>query len=186
MKQFRKLLLGILAVTMLSGCPARPEPQPTPEPTPEVTATPKPTPDATATPAPTPDITDAPVPTEEPGPSVSISEDDIYDTKDEVALYIYTFHHLPSCYMTKKQARKKGWTSGALNRTIKGMCIGGDYFSNFEGYLPDTGEDYYECDIGTMYTKSRGAKRIIYTLSGDVWYTEDHYESFEQLYEGDN
>lgn len=176
MKQFRKLLAALLTVSMLTGCKGcTNDPEPVPAPTVQPTADPEPT--ASTEPA--------PEPTEEPGPSISISEDDVYDTKDEVALYIYTFHHLPSCFMTKKAARKKGWTSGPLHKVIDGMCIGGDYFGNMEGILPDTGEDYYECDIDTMYAKSRGAKRIIYTLSGDVWYTDDHYESFVQLYDGD-
>ena len=176
MKQFRKLLAALLTVSLLTGCDGcAKDPEPTPAPTVQPSAEPEPT--ASAEPA--------PEPTEEPGPSISISEDDVYDTKDEVALYIYTFHHLPSCFMTKKEARKKGWTSGPLNKVIKGMCIGGDYFGNYEGLLPDTGEDYYECDIDTMKARSRGPKRIIYTLSGDVWYTEDHYESFVQLYDGD-
>jgi guanyl-specific ribonuclease Sa len=87
--------------------------------------------------------------------------------------------------MTKKEARKKGWENGALNQVIPGMCIGGDYFGNYEGLLPENGDDYYECDIDTMHRKSRGAKRIIFTEDGDVWYTDDHYESFEQLYDGD-
>jgi hypothetical protein len=187
MKEFRKYLLAVLSAAALfstSGCRKKtpvPSPVPTVEPAPAETEEPVTTPEVTQEPVSTPEATEEPVST----PEASISEDDIYDTKDEVALYIYTFHHLPSCYMTKKEARKKGWEGGALNRTIKGMCIGGDYFGNYEGLLPETGEDYYECDIDTMYKKSRGSKRIIYTLSGDVWYTGDHYESYTQLYDGD-
>lgn len=180
MKQFRKYLSAVLCLSTmlsLSACHKKPKPEPTPAPTVEPTEAPSATPETT--PTPTPEAT------AEPSPEPSISEDDIYDTKDEVALYIYTFHHLPSCYMTKKEARKKGWDGGALNRTIKGKCIGGDYFGNYEGLLPETGEDYYECDIDTMNARSRGSKRIIYTKSGDVWYTDDHYKSYEQLYDGD-
>ena len=189
MEKFKKYLLTLLSVTMLmgsSGC-IKPKPEPSPSPTPAVTASPEPSAEPTAEPSaePTSEPTAEPEPAPSNEPEITISEDDVYDTKDEVALYIYTFHHLPSCFMTKKEARKKGWTSGALNRTIKGMCIGGDYFGNYEGLLPDTGEDYYECDIDTMHSRSRGAKRIIYTLDGDVWYTEDHYESYVQLYDGD-
>jgi len=186
MSEFRKYLLALLSAATLfsaSGCTKKkPEPTPTPTAETEPAATEKSeNPEVTEEPVTTPEATDEPVST----PEASISEDDIYDTKDEVALYIYTFHHLPSCYMTKKEARKRGWEGGALNRTIKGMCIGGDYFGNYEGLLPETGEDYYECDIDTMYKKSRGSKRIIYTESGDVWYTDDHYESYTQLYDGD-
>lgn len=112
-----------------------------------------------------------------------IKEDGIYDTKDEVALYIHTYGKLPSNYMTKKEARKQGWRGGALNRKIKGMCIGGDEFSNFEGTLPEKeGRIYYECDIDTIKKKKRGAKRIVFSNDGLVYYTEDHYETFELLY----
>lgn len=187
MKLLKKYLLALLSVTMLTscaGCQKKPEPDPVPVVTPTAEPEPSPSAEPAAQPTPEPSEEPTPEPTPKPTPEISISEDDIYDTKDEVALYIYTFHHLPSCYMTKKEARKHGWSSGPLHRVIDGMCIGGDYFGNYEGILPETGEDYYECDIDTMYAKSRGAKRIIYTESGDVWYTEDHYESFEQLYDG--
>ena len=61
-----------------------------------------------------------------------------------------------------------------------GMSIGGDRFGNYEGQLPK-GERYYEADVN--YDGGyRGGERIIYTEDGDVWYTSDHYESFERLY----
>ncbi len=110
-----------------------------------------------------------------------ISEDIETDQKDEVALYIHLYDHLPSNYMTKKEARKHGWEGGALSKVIEGMSIGGDYYGNYEGTLPED-NTYHECDIDTNGKKSRGAKRIIYSEDGDVWYTEDHYESFELLY----
>ena len=88
--------------------------------------------------------------------------------------------------MTKKEARKKGWESGALNRTVKGMCIGGDTYSNYEGLLPKVrGRKYYECDIDTLYAKSRGAKRIVWSSDWNIYYTEDHYDSFTLLYGDD-
>ena len=63
------------------------------------------------------------------------------------------------------------------------MCIGGDYFGNYEGLLPaQKGRKYYECDIDTLGKSKRGAKRIIYSNDGLIYYTEDHYESFELLY----
>lgn len=183
MKEFRKYLLALVSAAALlssTGCRKK-EPEPVPVPAVEPAATEEPV----SSPDPAPQVSEDPAGTPEPSPGISISEDDVYDTRDEVALYIYTFHHLPSCFMTKKEARKKGWEGGALNQTIKGKCIGGDYFGNYEGLLPETGEDYYECDIDTMNKKSRGSKRIIYTKSGDVWYTGDHYKSYTQLYDGD-
>ena len=110
-----------------------------------------------------------------------LDEDGTYTTKADVALYIHTYGKLPSNFMTKKQARKLGWSGGSLEDFAPGMCIGGDYFGNYEGLLPE-GKEYHECDIDTLGKKSRGAKRIIYSDDGYIYYTEDHYESFEQLY----
>lgn len=46
--------------------------------------------------------------------NISISESAESDQKDEVAMYIHLYDHLPSNYMTKKEARKHGWEAGAL------------------------------------------------------------------------
>lgn len=106
-----------------------------------------------------------------------------YDTKDEVALYIHTYGHLPSNYITKRQAEGLGWSGGSLRNYAPGCCIGGDRFGNYEGLLPKAkGRTYTECDIGTMNAKSRGAKRIIFSNDGLIYYTDNHYESFTQLY----
>lgn len=117
--------------------------------------------------------------------TLSIDEDGIYDQKDDVALYIVTFHKLPSNYMTKKEARKYGWEGGALSTVIEDKCIGGDEYGNYESILPEIDGTYYECDIDTLGKQKRGAKRIIYSDSYDIYYTDDHYESFTQLYVGE-
>ena len=114
-------------------------------------------------------------------PAVTVQEDGVYDTKDEVAEYIHIYGHLPANYMTKKEARKQGWDGGALHLTIEGMCIGGDEFDNLEGLLSED-HTYYECDIDTLQSRSRGEKRIVYSDDGLIFYTADHYDSFEQLY----
>ena len=106
--------------------------------------------------------------------------DGTYDSKDDVALYLHTYGHLPNNYITKKQAKELGWTGGSLKEYAPGKCIGGDYFGNYEELLPAA--DYHECDIGTLGKKSRGAKRIIWDDEGNIYYTGDHYESFEKLY----
>jgi hypothetical protein len=80
-------------------------------------------------------------------------------------------------------ARKLGWQSGSLERYAPGCCIGGDVFGNREGLLPKKdGRIYYECDIDTMGGGSRGAKRIVYSNDGLVYYTSDHYGSFTLMY----
>ena len=112
-----------------------------------------------------------------------IDENGIYDQKDDVALYLITYEHLPSNYMTKDEARKLGWEGGALSQVIEDKCIGGDVFGNYEGILPEE-DTYYECDIDTLGKTSRGAERIEWSDDVDVYYTEDHYETFELLYEG--
>ena len=113
----------------------------------------------------------------------SVSEDGIYDSKEDVALYIHEFGHLPDNYITKKEAQSLGWSGGDLAPYAPGKCIGGSRFGNNEGLLPDEkGRSYSECDIDTLNKTSRGAKRLVYSNDGLIFYTEDHYESFEQLY----
>ena len=104
-----------------------------------------------------------------------------YTTKEDVALYIHLYGCLPDNFMTKDEARDLGWEGGSLEPYAPGMCIGGDYFGNYEGLLPED-RDYTECDIDTLGANSRGPKRIVFSDDGLIYYTEDHYESFELLY----
>ncbi len=104
-------------------------------------------------------------------------------SKDEVAAYIRDNGCLPDNFITKAEARELGWNGGSLEPYAPGMCIGGDRFGNYEGLLPEKGgRTYYECDIDTLGAETRGAKRIVYSSDGLIYYTEDHYESFELLY----
>ena len=113
----------------------------------------------------------------------AIDEDGEYTSKDDVALYIYTYGHLPSNFVTKSEARAKGWEGGSLEDYFPGCSIGGDVFGNREGILPKKkGRTYYECDIDTKGKKSRGAKRIVFSDDGLIYYTDDHYETFTLLY----
>ena len=122
-----------------------------------------------------------------PEEAPAIDEDGVYDSKDDVALYIHTYGHLPKNFMTKKEARKLGWEGGGLDDYADGMCIGGDYFGNYEGLLPEAdGREYTECDIDTLHASKRGAKRIIFSNDGLIYYTDDHYESFTLLYGDEN
>ena len=87
-------------------------------------------------------------------------------------------------YITKAEAYDLGWDSkkGNLWDVAPGMSIGGDYFGNYEGLLPESDDrDYYECDIDFDGTY-RNEKRIVYSNDGLIYYTEDHYETFELLY----
>ena len=112
-----------------------------------------------------------------------LDPDGSYTTKEDVALYIHLYGELPGNFITKKEARDLGWEGGGLEPYAPGMCIGGDRFGNYEGLLPDAdGRRWTECDIDTLGGKSRGAKRIVFSNDGLIYYTEDHYESFELLY----
>lgn len=113
--------------------------------------------------------------------SQGISESGKYNSKDDVALYIHTYHHLPSNYMTKNQARNIGWEGGNLENISPGHYIGGDRFTNYQRLLP-TGVQYYECDVNNAGERSRGAERLLYTADGTVYYTPDHYETVTKLY----
>ena len=122
-------------------------------------------------------------PAEEPAAEASLDEDGVYTGKEELALYIHLYGHLPSNFITKDEARKAGWNGGSLEPYCPGKCIGGDRFGNYEGQLPKAkGRSWTECDVNTLGAKSRGAERIVFSNDGLIYYTGDHYESFEQLY----
>ena len=147
-------------------------------------------PDAAEDPAPEEDasapVESEPAPEEEAPPAEeepAIAEDGFYTTREDVALYIYTYGHLPENFITKKAAESLGWSGGGLDDYAYGYCIGGNRFGNYEGLLPEAdGRKYTECDIDTMHASKRGAKRIVFSNDGLIYYTDDHYESFTLLY----
>ena len=115
---------------------------------------------------------------------LSVTEDGQYTSKDEVALYIHTYGHLPSNYISKTKARNKGWVAseGNLQDVCPGMSIGGSEYYNDEGELPDANRRRWtECDIN-YHGGYRGAERIVFSNDGLIFYTSDHYQTFEQLY----
>jgi len=202
MKKWLSLLLAVLMLFSLTACTqeevdttleildtvvsALPEDQSEAVPAPEETL-----PDSQAPPAeevpPTPPAADQqpavePQPPADPEPA--LPEDGQYDDKDNVALYIHLYGKLPSNYVTKKDAETLyGWQGGALDTYAPGKAIGGNYYGNYEGLLPDAdGREWTECDIGTIGQTKRGAQRIVFSNDGLIYYTPDHYESFELLY----
>ena len=119
-----------------------------------------------------------------PAVEVKIAEDGKYDSRDDVALYIHTYNKLPGNFVTKKEAKAMGWKSakGNLRKVCDGCSIGGDIFTNVQEILPvKKGRIYYECDID-YEGGTRNAKRIVFSNDGLIFYTEDHYRSFIQLY----
>ncbi len=114
----------------------------------------------------------------------ALDVDGSYTSCEDVALYLETYGKLPGNFITKKEAQALGWEGGSLEPYAPGKCIGGDKFGNYEGILPKAdGRTYKECDIDTLGADSRGAKRIVFSNDGLIYYTEDHYESFTLLYD---
>lgn len=144
----------------------------------------------TAPAAPSPDtasvtVTDLPAAPETAPEAAALDEDGSYTTKDDLALYIHTYGHLPANFVTKAEARAAGWEGGGLDEVLPGMCIGGDRFGNREGLLPESdGRSWTECDVNTLHANSRGAERLVFSNDGLIYYTGDHYDSFELLYSG--
>ena len=192
-KNMRKLLPLLLILALLLGACASAGDFGLPEhsseignfetfpPTEAPTEAPAETPEPTEAPEATPEPTPAPTTEPTPEPTPSLPEDGSYTTKEDVALYLHLYGHLPDNFITKKEAQDLGWSGGSLEKYAPGKCIGGDHFGNYEGLLPK-GKKYWECDIDTLGAKSRGAKRIIYSDDGYIYYTDDHYESFTLLY----
>lgn len=113
-----------------------------------------------------------------------LDENGEYTNPEDLALYIHTFDKLPSNFIRKKEAIDLGWDSnkGNLWEVTDKKSIGGDKFGNREGLLPKSdGRIYYECDVN-YEGGFRGAERIVYSSDGLIFYTNNHYESFEQLY----
>ena len=113
-----------------------------------------------------------------------LDENGRYTTPEDVALYIHTYGKLPCNFITKNEAKKLGWVSnqGNLWDVTDQMSIGGDRFGNYEGLLPDApGRKWTECDVN-YEGGFRGSERILFSNDGLIYYTDDHYESFTQLY----
>ena len=113
-----------------------------------------------------------------------IEENNKYYSKEDVALYIEKFNKLPPNYLTKRKAKALGWNpkEGNLWEVTDKAVIGGDYFGNYEEKLPES--SYRECDVNYKGGK-RNSERLIYDDKGNIYYTKDHYNSFERI-ENDN
>ena len=58
----------------------------------------------------------------------------------------------------------------------------GVVFENREGLLPDESSGYYhEYTVPTPGASDRGARRIIVGSGGELYWTDDHYRSFERI-----
>ena len=189
MKRLAALFLALVFVLGLSSCggPASGHSSAPEEPSAPAQSTLPESPSLDSTspePAPAPSEAPAPQESEEGSGAASVTEDGWYDSKEEVALYLHLYGHLPDNYVTKREAQDLGWTGGSVEPYAgEGTAMGGSRFGNYEGLLPEAkGRTYTECDIDTVGASSRGAKRIVFSNDGLIYYTEDHYESFTLLY----
>lgn len=114
-----------------------------------------------------------------------LDEQSPYYEAEEVALYIHTYGKLPVNYLTKGEANDLGWDSdqGNLWDVTDKMVIGGDRFGNREGLLPNKASRiWYECDVN-YEGGFRNGERLVFSNDGLIYYTGDHYTSFEKWYE---
>ena len=142
--------------------------------------TPTPMPAAAVTPAEAETVPEAETGEVTPTP---VPDGPIIDPQS-IADYIFAHGELPENFLTKREAQNLGWDSryNYVSDVAPGMSIGGDRFGNYEGALPKVqGRQYYEADC--WYTGGkRNAYRVIYSNDGHVWYTEDHYQTFTELF----
>ncbi len=134
-----------------------------------------------------PETTKAAEATTAPETERKLDRNGSYTSRDDVALYIHQYGKLPGNFITKAEAQKLGWSGGSLEKYAPGKSIGGNRFGNYEGKLPKkSGRTYTECDIDTRGASARGAKRIVFSNDGLIYYTNDHYNTFTLLYGNEN
>lgn len=115
------------------------------------------------------------------GPTVQ--EGEYYYDLENVVLYLDAYGNLPDNYITKKEAQELGWQGGSVEKYLEGAAIGGDRFGNYEGQLPkEQGRRYTECDLNTNGKSSRGAERLVFSNDGLYFHTEDHYDTFTEVW----
>ena len=99
---------------------------------------------------------------------VQVEKNGSYFDKEHVAMYIYEYDELPNNYIHKSESAILEGNELYLYST----------FRNDEGILP-TDAIYTEAYINA-FKDDVGEERLVFTI-GTVYYTEDHYESFELL-----
>ena len=81
---------------------------------------------------------------------------------------------------------------GEARQTIALIRKGGPFpyerdgvvFGNFEKQLPVQARGYYrEYTVRTPGARNRGARRIVAGKGGELYYTDDHYQSFRRVKE---
>ena len=102
----------------------------------------------------------------------------------QIVNYLEIYGELPDNFITKSEAKALGWDSryNYVGEVAPGKSIGGDRFGNYEGMLPSAkGRTWYECDANYK-GKKRGAERVLFSSDGLYYYTNDHYNTFTQMF----
>lgn len=102
----------------------------------------------------------------------------------QIVNYLDRYGELPENFITKGEARALGWDSryNYVGDVAPGMSIGGDRYGNYEGLLPEKkGRRWFECDAN-YGGKRRGPERVVFSSDGLYYYTDDHYQTFTQMF----
>lgn len=102
----------------------------------------------------------------------------------QIVNYLSIYGELPENFITKNEAKALGWDSryNYVGDVAPGKSIGGDRFGNYEGLLPEKkGRTWYECDANYR-GKKRGAQRVLFSSDGLYYYTDDHYQTFTEMF----
>lgn len=121
---------------------------------------------------------------EDSSQGVTVEEDETYTSMEEVAVYIHTFGHLPSNYITLEEAEELGYSESQANLGVvaPGKSIGGDVYDNADKMLlVEDGLTYQQCDINSE-DGVRTDERLVYGSDGSIYYTPDLFATFQQIY----
>ena len=118
---------------------------------------------------------------------VRVYESRTYTKRNDIAMYIIKYRHLPSNYILKEENTYDTTVEAIAN----GYAFGGNVFENREKELPVIDQEYIEADYypdleATIEGGTRGKYRFVYTNSGkfEIYYSENHY-GLSPNYEGE-
>ncbi len=126
---------------------------------------------------------DTALPPDDESPPADAFELPVTDPQ-QIVNYLEIYGELPENFITKDEAKALGWDNryNYVGEVAPGKSIGGDRFGNYEGLLPGKkGRTWYECDANYR-GKKRGAERVLFSSDGLYYYTDDHYQSFTQMF----
>lgn len=105
-------------------------------------------------------------PPQEPTSS-PVKESGEYSSRDEVALYIHLFGHLPANFITKKQARELGWQGGGLQDFAPGLLHRRGQVRQLRGAFAASGRKVlYRMRYRHLRSTLTRAKRIVFSNDG--------------------